>query len=187
MQGELENLCIATASVDVALCIFGLNYARSIPAGLQELWRVVRPGGKLIVGTWGARVFEPAHSIYLQEAAAESRGLAIPEGALSWERINSPAKLAQSFVSAQLPQPRVREERLVRATTPDDFWTVVIGSGYRLLLSTMSYASARRVRIRVRRRMEAGEASSLTSDVLYAIATKSGSARTKPERRDLCV
>ena len=187
VQGELENLCIATASVDVALCIFGLNYARSIPAGLQELWRVVRPGGKLIVGTWGARVFEPAHSIYLQEAAAESRGLAIPEGALSWERINSPAKLAQSFVSAQLPQPRVREERLVRATTPDDFWTVVIGSGYRLLLSTMSYASARRVRIRVRRRMEAGEASSLTSDVLYAIATKSGSARTKPERRDLCV
>ena len=78
VQGELENLCIATASVDVALCIFGLNYARSIRAGLQELWRVVRPGGKLIVGTWGARVFEPAHSIYLQEAAAASRG-AIPE------------------------------------------------------------------------------------------------------------
>ena len=49
VQGDLLALPFPDASFDVATCGFGIRNVEELEAGLRELARVVRPGGKLAV------------------------------------------------------------------------------------------------------------------------------------------
>jgi SAM-dependent methyltransferase len=52
MRFELEWIDLDTASVDAAMCRFGLMLAVDPEAALQELRRVVRPGGAVALAVW---------------------------------------------------------------------------------------------------------------------------------------
>jgi SAM-dependent methyltransferase len=47
------------ASFDAVICVFGVFFLPVIEDGIAELWRLVRPGGRLAVTVWGPRLFEP--------------------------------------------------------------------------------------------------------------------------------
>jgi SAM-dependent methyltransferase len=47
-----EALALPDASFDVVLCQFGLMFVATPVAALREMWRVLRPGGKLGVTVW---------------------------------------------------------------------------------------------------------------------------------------
>ena len=47
--GHLENLPLDDSSVDVAVCGLALTHLPDLSAGINELARVVRPGGKVII------------------------------------------------------------------------------------------------------------------------------------------
>src|SRR4029077_3266224 len=49
---ELEWIDLDTASVDAALCRFGLMLAADPGAALQEIRRVLRPGGAVALAVW---------------------------------------------------------------------------------------------------------------------------------------
>jgi SAM-dependent methyltransferase len=51
-QVELEWIDLPTASVDAALCRWGLMFTFDPAAALQEIRRVVRPGGKAALSVW---------------------------------------------------------------------------------------------------------------------------------------
>jgi SAM-dependent methyltransferase len=53
-QLELEWIDLPTASVDAALCRWGLMFAVDPGAALQEARRVIRPGGRIAVAVWDA-------------------------------------------------------------------------------------------------------------------------------------
>lgn len=46
---------VADGSFDVALCALGLMYLPDAGAGLTEMRRVLRPGGRAVAAVWGAR------------------------------------------------------------------------------------------------------------------------------------
>jgi len=58
-SGDLTQLPFDEGSFDVAVCVFGIFFVPDMDAALRELKRVLRPGGRLAITTWGPRFFEP--------------------------------------------------------------------------------------------------------------------------------
>lgn len=54
-RADAEELPFADRSFDVALCGLGLMYVPDPVRALQEMRRVLRPGGRAAVAVWGAR------------------------------------------------------------------------------------------------------------------------------------
>jgi ubiquinone/menaquinone biosynthesis C-methylase UbiE len=52
---EAEDLQLPDASFDVALCSLGIMYVPDPGQAMREMLRVLRPGGRAVVSTWGAR------------------------------------------------------------------------------------------------------------------------------------
>jgi ubiquinone/menaquinone biosynthesis C-methylase UbiE len=52
---DAEELSVATASCDVALCALGLMYVTDPVVALREMLRTVQAGGRCVVAVWGAR------------------------------------------------------------------------------------------------------------------------------------
>lgn len=181
--GDLTALDFPDESADVVICVLGIYFAEDLPAAVAELWRTVRPGGTLAITTWGKRALEPANSLYLEEIARQCPALR-PE-TVSWERINDAAALARVCTAAGASSPVVTRETVLHPLAGDDFWTVVLGSGYRLLLELLDPDARGRVRAGLAERLAARRVDTLTSDVLYARARKPkrpGSHRSTEEK-----
>jgi ubiquinone/menaquinone biosynthesis C-methylase UbiE len=170
--GDMDSLDVADDSVDIVLCVLGLYFARDLPAAVRELWRTLKPGGTLAVTTWGPRALEPMNSIFLQSIVPELPRIGLRPDTVSWARINESATLTKVFRDAEVSMPKVDEEVVEYAMSPEDFWTVVLGSGYRLLVETMGATAAERVRRALMDRVRNEHAEGVTSDVLYARAKK---------------
>ena len=56
---ELEWIDLPTASVDAVVCRWGLMFVSDPAASLQEMRRVLRPGGRAALAVWGAPEVNP--------------------------------------------------------------------------------------------------------------------------------
>jgi len=52
---DAEALQLSTGTFDIALCALGLMYVPSPLQALQEMHRVLKPGGRIAVAVWGQR------------------------------------------------------------------------------------------------------------------------------------
>lgn len=171
VPGDMEALQLPDACVDVVLCVLGLYYAQDPPRALAELWRVLRPEGTLAVTVWGERSLEPGQTLFLRSVADE-RPEFDTRATTPASRLGDRGALTEAFQRAGVQDPTILQETLVHPCTPDDFWTIVLGSGYRISLDAMGPDSASRVRSTLRTRMERADVHEVTSDVMYAKVRK---------------
>lgn len=65
VAGDAMALPFADASFDAATISFGLRNVQDTAAGLREMARVVRPGGRLAVVEFSTPVFPPFRAVYM--------------------------------------------------------------------------------------------------------------------------
>jgi SAM-dependent methyltransferase len=173
----MERLAFPPASFDAVLCGFGLFFAANMEALIRTLWRLLRPGGRLGITTWGGDAFEPAHSgAFAPSLAAEAPALAaLPE---PWRRADTPSDMSALLRGADIPAEiiEVRSSFLLRG--PEDWWTIVIGIGTRWYIEQMDPATRERVRIANLRWIEQHRLRAIAMDVVYSIACKPSQARS---------
>jgi SAM-dependent methyltransferase len=170
-NGDMTSLQFAGESFDFVVCVFGIFFASDMSSALAGLWDKVKPGGALMITVWGPRVLEPGNTVFWDAVEAERPDLRMRSA--PWLRLESPEGLVGLFAEASLPPPEIVSETHSSYLSADDYWTVVLGSGYRGAIDRMSHDAAERVRAAVVQRLERVSSGEFVSDVLYARAVKS--------------
>src|SRR5579859_4534524 len=169
--GDATRTGLADGSFDAVLCVFGVFFASDMPAFMQEMWRLVRPGGVLAVTTWGAGLFEPADSHFWRCVGEVEPSLV--RAFSPWDQITTPAALAGLFSRAGIPDPAAEAaDGQHHLEHPDDFWEIVLGSGYRATVNALSPAQGDRLRADLLTELRSREITTVQTDVIYGTATR---------------
>ena len=169
--GDMLHLGFADARFDAVVCVFGIFFVPDMPAAVRELWRLVRPGGLLAITTWGPRVFEPANTIFWQ-AVREVRP-DLYKGFNPWDRITDPASVKALLSEGGIfTDDVVAEAGTHKLASPDDWWPLVMGSGYRGTIEQLSPADREQVREANLSYLRREGISEVEANVVYAVATK---------------
>jgi len=140
-------------------------------AAVRALWRMVRPGGRLAVTTWGPNFFEPATAAFW-DAVREVRP-DLYKGFNPWDRICDPSSLlALLHEGGAAPADAVAEGGEHPIPSPEAWWAAVLGSGYRGTFDQLTAADRDRVRRANLEYVHRSGIRAVEANVVYAVATK---------------
>jgi len=161
---DFDQVYFRNNSFDAIVCVFGIFFFPDAAATLQKMWRLLRPKGRLAITTWGPELFEPGSSIFwkaVQEVRPD-----LYKGFHPWDWLTS-----LEAVRGLIPDAEVEtEDRDHPLRSPEDWWAIVLGTGYR---GTVEQLSAEE-REHVRKSCLACAAASVKTSAVYAVARKQG-------------
>lgn len=170
-MGDMEDLGYADARFDAVICVFAIFFAARMDRQIAELWRMVRPGGKLAITTWGAGMFEPGSTFWWESVKRECPDLLVAFN--PWDRITDPESVRRLLQDGGVPDAEIEAEQGCQPLRrPEDWWTIVLGSGYRWTVDRMDGDMAARVREANIRYMREHAVAEIDTNVIYAVATK---------------
>ena len=174
VEGDYRALGHPDGAFDVVLCSFAIFLVPDMPGALRELWRMVAPGGRLGVTSWGPELFEPAGSIWGDLVHAELPAELRSTGRSPRAQWESPEQATGLFAAGGVDAPTVSE--YVAGTHAirhgDDWWTIVLGTGMRGVIDSLGPEAAERVRTSCTTALEAAGVRELVTDVVYTVAAK---------------
>jgi SAM-dependent methyltransferase len=169
--GDMLALRFPVASFDAVVCVFGIFFVPDMAMAVSELWRRVRPGGKLAVTTWGPKFCEPANAAFWSSIKDIRPDLY--KGFNPWDRINDPAGLRKILDEGGVASPNIiAENRLHPIKSAEDWWTIVLGSGYRGTVEQLTPAERQKVKKANLAFIHDENISAIETNALYALATK---------------
>jgi ubiquinone/menaquinone biosynthesis C-methylase UbiE len=169
--GDMLALKFPGESFDAVVCVFGIFFVPDMEIAVRELWLRVRPGGQLAVTTWGPNFFEPANSAFWRSIKEVRPDLY--KGFNPWDRISDPVNLEKVLNGGGVESPKIiAENRLHPINSAEEWWTVLLGSGYRGTIEQLSQADRERVKEANLAFVNDERISSIETNVLYALATK---------------
>jgi hypothetical protein len=90
-----------------------------------------------------------------------------------WDRVDNSNQLEAMLREAGVSQPRIESEsRRHLLRSPEDWWTIVLGSGYRGTIEQLTAIERDEVKRANLRMIEDARVGGVQTNVLYAIATK---------------
>ncbi len=159
------------ASFDAVVCVFGIFFVPDMANAVSELWSRVRPGGKLAVTTWGPKFCEPANAAFWSSIKDIRPDLY--KGFNPWDRINDPAGLRKILDEGGVASPNIiAENRRHPIKSPEDWWAIVLGSGYRGTIEQLTLAERQKVKEANLAFIRDEKISAVETNALYALATK---------------
>jgi len=168
---DMTALGYPGACFDAVVCVFGVFFVPDMKTLVTELWRMVKPDGKLAITTWGTRIFEPMYTRWNEAVRAEQPDLYA--AFCPWDRIVEPGALARLFEDAGvLEVDVVAESGKQDLARPEDWWTVVLGSGLRWTVEQLGPEAAERVQRDNIDWARRNAVDSIETNVVYTVATK---------------
>jgi ubiquinone/menaquinone biosynthesis C-methylase UbiE len=169
--GDMEKLGYPDEHFDAVISVFSIFFVPNMEDQVRELWRMVRPGGRLAITTWGPDIFGPMHSRWTEAVNKVRPGLY--SGFCPWDRITSPEALRQLLLDGDVPEVEVVPEAGTQPLrSPEDWWTIVIGSGLRWTVEQLGPELAAQVRADNLKWAEDNKVKAVATNVMYAVATK---------------
>lgn len=170
-SGDLTNLPFEDESFDTVVCVFGIFFVPDMEAALRELRRVVRKEGRVAITTWGPRFFEPASTVFWNSIRDVRPDLY--KGFNPWDRISEVDAVLQLLAGAGLIElEAIAESDSQTVNEPDDWWAMIMGSGYRGTVEQLAADDRERVRRSNLDFIQRTSLRALEANVIYATARK---------------
>jgi ubiquinone/menaquinone biosynthesis C-methylase UbiE len=174
-RADMTALAFPDRHFDAVVCVFGIFFVPDMEAQVAELWRMVRPPGQLAITTWGPGIFSPAYEIWLAAVRRVRPDLYLAFN--PWDRITTPGAVSKLFADAGIRHVEVAaEEGYQILRTPEDFWTIALGSGLRWTIDQMGSETALSVKEEIVNALAAKGIDRVRTNVIYAVASKDLSA-----------
>jgi SAM-dependent methyltransferase len=170
--GDMHELPFPDGRFDAICCSYAMFFASSVTAVGRELWRVLAPGGRLVVATIGEQFFEPMWSRFREETARLRPGLEVD---MPWERrqVADGGTLCGLLAAGDV---RIRllevEDVPVPLSGPDDWWQIAEGTGIRRAVEEMGPETAQAVREANTRWFERNGVDHVTISTNFVLAEK---------------
>jgi ubiquinone/menaquinone biosynthesis C-methylase UbiE len=169
--GDMLDLGLRPYGFDAVICVFGIFFVPDMEQAIRELWLRVRPGGQLAVTTWGPRWFEPVTTAFWDAVRAIRPDLY--KGFNPWDRICQPETVRALLSAAGVEEPAVvAESGSQPLDAPEDWWPMVLGTGYRGTIEHLEVEAREQVRRDCLRFIRASQVRSVEVNVVYASATR---------------
>lgn len=169
--GDMLDLKLPESSFDAAVCVFGIFFVPDMQLAVNKLLRLVRSGGQLAITTWGPRFFEPANSAFWNAIRAVRPDLY--KGFNPWDRISEPDAVRALFDGAAVADLDVVAEAGAHAlNSPEDWWTAILGSGYRGTVEQLNEHDREQVRHENLDFIRRTNLTSVEANVVYAVGTR---------------
>ncbi|MDI3289304.1 class I SAM-dependent methyltransferase [Polyangium sp. 15x6] len=173
---DFEVMDIPAEHFDAVVCVFGIFFVADMPAAVRRLWRSVKPGGTLAITTWGPDVLEPGNTAFW-EAIRDHRP-DLYRSFRPWERINTSDSLREMLAQSGVTAPSVDAEHSYQTLdSPDDWWIIALGSGYRGTIDQLAPGTLQAVKRDTLGSLRARNALTAQTHALYAVATKPSTQR----------
>src|SRR5258708_3245424 len=169
--GDMTDLGFPDQHFDAIISVFSIFFVPDMEAMVRELWRMVKPGGKLAITTWGHSFFEPVYTVWREAVRTEHPDLY--SAFHPWDRISLPEQLYQLMQAGGAGNAEVVPESHNQVLqSAEDWWTVVLGSGLRGTVDAMDAATAQRIHDQTVGWVRINEIKAIQTNLIYATATK---------------
>jgi ubiquinone/menaquinone biosynthesis C-methylase UbiE len=169
--GDMTSSGYTNASFDAVVSVFSIFFVPDMEGLVRELWRMVRPGGKLAVTTWGPRIFEPAYSRWRTAIKQERPDLYSAFN--PWDRITDIESVRRLLHDGGVQHCEiVAEEGVQTLRSPEDWWTIALGSGLRWAIDQMGPATAARMKADNVNWLHENKRGQLETNAIYAAGRK---------------
>jgi SAM-dependent methyltransferase len=169
--GDMERLDLPPQSFHAVICVFGIFFVSDMASLTGALWQLVRPGGQLAITTWGPRMFEPGSTLFWRAVQHERPDLY--RSFQPWDRITDTTAVGRLLMEAGITETEITittEAGTQALRSPEDFWTVALGSGFRGTIDQLEPNARERVRKEVVDGLREQRAATIETNVIYAIA-----------------
>jgi ubiquinone/menaquinone biosynthesis C-methylase UbiE len=103
-QADMTMLGYPDGTFDAVVCVFGVFFVKDMEALTAELWRMVKPGGRLAITTWGPRLFAPMYEKWNDTVRGFRADLVTDFN--PWDRITTPDAVQRLSRMPASPMPR---------------------------------------------------------------------------------
>ena len=161
--GDMAQLGYPDGHFDAVICVFAIFFLPDMERQVAELWRMVRPGGQLM-GEPGTSYFWSA----VRRARPDLHASFNP-----WDRISDPEAVRKLLRDGGVPNAdivAIDDRQKLRSV--EDWWTVVLGAGFRWTVEQMGPTIAAQVRNVCIECLWENAVSKIETNAIYAVATK---------------
>ncbi|WP_448811326.1 class I SAM-dependent methyltransferase [Agromyces bauzanensis] len=159
---------------DLVQCVLGIFSFPDIEAGTRHLIERARPGGRVMVTVWARGALEPLPELLVAALPDERRAELDTDElqAPTVEHAETPGTLAHWLTELGLVDVRAEQVQRHLDLTPDVAWLLVLGTGFRAIVSGLEDAELDGVRERFLAALAEREVAAVDLSTLIAVGRR---------------